>query len=72
MRLWDEVEQERFTGLDHGLPREAGADGIVRSRTVADDSFRQSSGPGRLQKLRRQGPGTYGAQPVWACADFRS
>ncbi|HVB18360.1 MAG TPA: relaxase/mobilization nuclease RlxS [Stellaceae bacterium] len=54
-RLRAEIEQERFTSLDRGLLREADADGIVRSGTVADDAFHQTLRAGRLQKLKRLG-----------------
>jgi type IV secretory pathway VirD2 relaxase len=52
-RLRAEVEQERFTSLDRRLLREADADGIVRSGTVAGDTFHQTLRAGRLQKLKR-------------------
>ncbi|MDE2167767.1 MAG: relaxase/mobilization nuclease and DUF3363 domain-containing protein [Alphaproteobacteria bacterium] len=54
-RLRAEVEQERFTSLDRGLLREADADGIVRSGTVAGGAFRQTLRAGRLQRLKRLG-----------------
>lgn len=53
-RLRAEVEQERFTGLDRSLLREAQADGTVRSGRD-QDGFRQTLRAGRLQKLKRLG-----------------
>lgn len=54
-RLRSEVEQERFTSLDRGLLREADENGVVRSGSVAGDSFQQTLRSGRLQKLARLG-----------------
>ena len=49
-----EVEQERFTGLDRSLLRQAQTDGVIRSGRD-QDSFRQTLRAGRLQKLKRLG-----------------
>jgi type IV secretory pathway VirD2 relaxase len=54
-RLRSEVEQERFTSLDRSLLREADENGVVRSGSVAGDSFQQTLRAGRLQKLSRLG-----------------
>jgi type IV secretory pathway VirD2 relaxase len=54
-RLRAEVEQERFTSLDRSLLREADEHGVVKSRSVASDSFQQTLHAGRLQKLSRLG-----------------
>jgi type IV secretory pathway VirD2 relaxase len=51
-RLRAEVDQERFTSIDRRLLREA-EHGIVRSGSVAGDTFHQTLRAGRLQKLRR-------------------
>ncbi len=50
------MEQERFSSLDRGLPREGVADGIVYSGTATGDAFRQTLRACRLQKLWRLGP----------------
>jgi type IV secretory pathway VirD2 relaxase len=68
MRLRDEMEQERFTSLDRSLLLEAGADGIVRSGSVAGDAFRQTLRAGRLQKLRRLGLAEEVAPSQWRLA----
>jgi len=67
-RLRNEVEQERFTGLDRSLLREADEDGLVRSGAGAGDAFRQSLRAGRLQKLRRLGLADEVAPGAWRLA----
>jgi type IV secretory pathway VirD2 relaxase len=67
-RLRAEVEQERFTSIDRRLLREA-EQGMVRSGTVAGDSFRQTLRAGRLQKLRRLGLAEEIAPGQWKLAD---
>lgn len=49
------MEQERFSSLDRGLPRECVAGGIVYSGTTTGDAFRKTLRAGRLQKLWRLG-----------------
>ncbi len=67
-RLRAEVEQERFTSIDRRLLREA-EHGMVRSGTVADDTFRQTLRAGRLQKLRRLGLAEETAPGQWKLAE---
>jgi type IV secretory pathway VirD2 relaxase len=67
-RLRAEVEQERFTSIDRRLLREA-EEGMVRSGTVAGDTFRQTLRAGRLQKLRRLGLAEETAPGQWKLAD---
>ena len=68
-RLRSEVEQERFTGLDRRLLREAETDGVIRSGTAAGDAFRQTLRAGRLQKLRRLGLAEEIAPRQWRLAE---
>jgi len=65
-RLRGEMEQERFTGLDRNLIREA-RDGIVRSGQD-QDAFRQTLRAGRLQKLKRLGLAEEIAPSKWRLA----
>jgi type IV secretory pathway VirD2 relaxase len=67
-RLRAEVEQERFTSIDRQLLREA-EHGMVRSGTVAGDTFRQTLRAGRLQKLRRLGLAEETAPGKWKLAE---
>jgi len=67
-RLRAEVAQERFTGIDRRLLREA-EQGMVRSGTAAGDAFRQTLRAGRLQKLRRLGFAEETAPGQWKLAD---
>ena len=62
-----EVEQERWTGLDRTLQREA-VDGLVRAETLADPRL-QRQRPlliGRLQHLQRLGLTSEPQPGVWA------
>jgi len=67
-RLRAEVEQERFTSIDRRLLREA-EQGMVRSGSVAGDTFRQTLRAGRLQKLQRLGLAEEAAPGRWKLAD---
>jgi type IV secretory pathway VirD2 relaxase len=67
-RLRAEVEQERFTSIDRQLLREA-EQGMVRSGTVAGDTFRQTLRARRLQKVRRLGLAEETAPGQWKLAD---
>ncbi|MFL6959465.1 relaxase/mobilization nuclease domain-containing protein [Nocardiopsis yanglingensis] len=63
-----EVEQERWTGLDRTLQREAGDDGLVRVERFAEPRL-QSQRPalvGRLQRLQRMGLATEQQPGAWA------
>ncbi|MBC7282993.1 relaxase/mobilization nuclease RlxS [Hoeflea sp.] len=63
-----EVEQERFTGLDRGLLKDADGEGCVRSGATVGDAFRQSLRAGRLQKLKRLGLAEEIATGTWKLA----
>jgi type IV secretory pathway VirD2 relaxase len=54
-RLRREITQERLTGLDRGLLRDAGTDRILGPGLAAKDVFHQSLRAGRLQTLQRMG-----------------
>lgn len=64
-----EVEQERFTSLDHGLLKEVDSEGCVRSGATDRDAVRQSLRAGRLQKLKRLGLADEIAPGLWKLAE---
>jgi len=66
-RLRREVEQERFTSLDHSLLKEIDSDGMVTPARQRDP-FRQTLRSGRLQKLRRLGLAEEVAAGQWRLA----
>ena len=63
-----EVEQERWTGLDRSLQREAGDDGLVRIERFAEPRLQRQRQAliGRLQRLQRMGLTTEQQPGVWA------
>lgn len=63
-----EVEQERWTGLDRSLQREAGDDGLVRIERFAEPRLQRQRQMliGRLQRLQRMGLATEQQPGVWA------
>ena len=63
-----EVEQERWTGLDRTLQREAGDDGLVRIERFAEPRLQRQRQMliGRLQRLQRMGLATEQQPGVWA------
>jgi len=63
-----EVEQERWTGLDRALQREAGEDGLVRTERLAEPRLQRQRQVlvGRLQRLQRMGLATEQQPGVWA------
>lgn len=63
-----EVEQERWTGLDRTLRREAGDDGLVRVQRFAEPRLQRQRQMliGRLQRLQRMGLATEQQPGVWA------
>ena len=63
-----EVEQERWTGLDRTLQREAGDDGLVRTERFAEPRLQRQRQMliGRLQRLQRMGLATEQQTGVWA------
>jgi type IV secretory pathway VirD2 relaxase len=61
-RLRSEVEQERFTGIDRQLLREA-RDGLVSAAN--QNAFDQSIRMGRLKKLEKMGLATPISGPIW-------
>ena len=63
-----EVEQERWTGLDRTLQREAGDDGLVRVERFAEPRLQHQRQVliGRLQRLQRMGLATEQQPGVWA------
>ena len=65
--LQREVEQERWTGLDRTLQREA-ADGLVRPEALAAPRLQRQRQAliGRLQRLQRMGLATEQQPGVWA------
>lgn len=62
-----EVDQERWTGLDRTLQREA-VDGLVRSETLAEPRLQRQRQMliGRLQRLQRMGLATEQQHGTWA------
>ena len=62
-----EVDQERWTGLDRTLQREA-VDGLVRPETLAEPRLQRQRQIliGRLQRLQRMGLATEQQAGVWA------
>jgi type IV secretory pathway VirD2 relaxase len=63
-----EVEQERWTGLDRSLQREAGDGGLVRVERFAEPRLQRQRQAliGRLQHLQRMGLATEQQPGVWA------
>ncbi|VBT33849.1 type IV secretory pathway VirD2 component [Burkholderia pseudomallei] len=63
-----EVEQERWTGLDRSLQREAGGDGLVRVERFAEPRLQRQRQAliGRLQHLQRMGLVTEQQSGLWA------
>jgi len=63
-----EVEQERWTGLDRSLQREASDDGVVRVERFAEPRLQRQRQVliGRLQRLERMGLATEQQPGVWA------
>lgn len=63
-----EMEQERWTGLDRSLQREAGADGLVRVERFAEPRWQRQRQAliGRLQRLQRMGLATEQKPGTWA------
>jgi hypothetical protein len=62
-----EVDQERWTGLDRTLQREAGDDGLVRIERFAEPRLQRQRQVliGRLQHLQRMGLATEQQPGVW-------
>jgi type IV secretory pathway VirD2 relaxase len=63
-----EVDQERWTGLDRSLQREAGDDGLIRTERFAEPRLQRQRQMliGRLQHLQRMGLATEQQTGVWA------
>jgi len=63
-----EVEQERWTGLDRSLQREAGDDGLVRVERFAEPRLQRQRQAliGRLQRLERMGLAIEQQPGAWA------
>ena len=63
-----EVDQERWTGLDRTLQREAGNDGLVRTERFAEPRLQRQRQMlmGRLQRLQRMGLTTEQQPGAWA------
>ncbi|CAG4892891.1 relaxase/mobilization nuclease domain-containing protein [Paraburkholderia gardini] len=63
-----EVDQERWTGLDRSLRREAGDDGLVLVERFAEPRLQRQRQVliGRLQRLQRMGLATEPQPGVWA------
>ncbi|WP_322053652.1 relaxase/mobilization nuclease and DUF3363 domain-containing protein [Paraburkholderia bannensis] len=63
-----EVDQERWTGLDRTLQREAGDDGLVRVERFAEPRLQRQRQAliGRLQRLQRMGLATEHQPGMWA------
>ncbi|ACQ96549.1 type VI secretion protein [Burkholderia pseudomallei MSHR338] len=63
-----EVDQERWTGLDRTLKREAGGDGLVRVEHFAEPRLERQRQVliGRLQRLQRMGLATEQRLGTWA------
>ncbi|MGA0588797.1 relaxase/mobilization nuclease domain-containing protein [Dyella sp. KRB-257] len=66
--LQREVDQERWTGLDRTLQREAGDDGLVRVERFAEPRLQRQRQMliGRLQHLQRMGLATEQQPGAWA------
>ena len=66
--MLSEVEQERWTGLDRSLQREAGDDGLVRVERFAEPRLQRQRQVliGRLQRLQRMGLATEQQPGMWA------
>lgn len=62
-----EVDQERWTGLDRTLQREAGDDGLVRVERFAEPRLQRQRQMliGRLQRLQRMGLATKQQPGTW-------
>ncbi|WP_322084573.1 relaxase/mobilization nuclease and DUF3363 domain-containing protein [Burkholderia sp. BCC1972] len=65
--LQREVDQERWTGLDRTLQREAGDDGLVRTERFAEPRLQRQRQAliGRLQRLQRMGLATEQQPGMW-------
>lgn len=65
--LQREVDQERWTGLDRTLQREAGDDGLVRTERFAESQLQRQRQAliGRLQRLQRMGLATEQQPGMW-------
>lgn len=63
-----EVDQERWTGLDRSLQREAGDDGLVHIEHFAEPRLQRQRQVliGRLQRLQRMGLATEPQPGIWA------
>ncbi|MGI2228952.1 DUF3363 domain-containing protein [Burkholderia vietnamiensis] len=63
-----EVEQERWTGLDRALQREAGDDGLVHTERFAEPRLQRQRQVliGRLQRLQRMGLATEQQPGAWS------
>ncbi|WP_110648127.1 relaxase/mobilization nuclease and DUF3363 domain-containing protein [Salinicola peritrichatus] len=63
-----EVDQERWTGLDRSLQREAGVDGLVRVERFAEPRWQRQRQAliSRLQHLQRMGLATEQKPGTWA------
>lgn len=63
-----EVDQERWTGLDRSLQREAGEDGLVRVERFAEPRLQRQRQAliGRLQRLQRMDLATEQQPGAWA------
>lgn len=63
-----EVDQERWTGLDRTLKREAGGDGLVRVEHFAEPQLERQRQVliGRLQRLQRMGLAAEQRPGTWA------
>ncbi|MFP6559217.1 DUF3363 domain-containing protein [Paraburkholderia sp. B3] len=63
-----EVDQERWTGLDRTLQREAGDDGLVRVERFVEPRLQRQRQAliGRLQRLQRMGLATEQQAGTWA------
>jgi type IV secretory pathway VirD2 relaxase len=63
-----EVDQERWTGLDRTLQRDARDDGLVRTERFAEPRLQRQRQMliGRLQRLQRMGLATEQQPGVWA------
>ncbi|MBK1822286.1 relaxase/mobilization nuclease domain-containing protein [Burkholderia orbicola] len=65
--LQREVDQERWTGLDRTLQREAGDNGLVRTERFAEPRLQRQRQAliGRLQRLQRMGLATEHQPGMW-------
>jgi type IV secretory pathway VirD2 relaxase len=63
-----EVDQERWTGLDRSLQREAGDDGLIRTERFAEPRLQRQRQMliGRLQCLQRMGLATEQQPGAWS------